>query len=381
MNSATVAVQRPPSTSPIALGDVPILRSSHQRIGELSQRQSTALSHLQRLIEGDPGVALNLFTDVNKKLKGGGRAPAADIPRAVVFMDPDIFIRRIAQAPVLETLANDDQVHGLRRLLGRAHHASRQARTIGRLLGGISGDELLAASLTREALAYVEALSELPGSSFDPGALRGLLPAPLDGHDVERVSNCCIDLAARFATATDAAWDEAMLDPILEEVADLTRQSPEDVASAVKSATVDAARDGEQFEIYPAAIYLMSPGPRREHAGSRSQLAKPIAILRGTHPKKRSAAAPQQAPSAMVDPASKGTTNDLDRVLKRLQHAAKNGKSAAKILPFSLQMICEHVDVQLAVLLTCDERSGQLAVRLHHGLRLPDQLIGHSIDP
>lgn len=90
---------------------------------------------------------------------------------------------------------------------------------------------------------------------------------------------------------------------------------------------------------------------------------------------------PIRQPSTKLGPPTQTAVDGLASGLKRLLHGATNGKSAAVILPYALQLICDLIHVQLAVLLMCDKRSGKLAVRLHHGLELPAQLVGHPIDP
>jgi len=296
-------------------------------------------------------------------------------------MGPADLVTRIGHAPILDEEINADQALGLLCLLSRAHHASRQARTIGALAGGVNCDELLAASLTSEALSYVKVLTKLPGSTLDPATLSGFLPGLLDGHEVNRVSSFCIDLAARFAAATDACWDERLLEPMFSEVGEFTRRPPDTVASAMKNATVVAARDGAHFNLYRPAIYLMSPGPRVDVANAPPKKPKAAPKLLKIQTNQASRPVTTQQPRTKPDRTIDPTVDTLDDALKRIAHGGNSRKSATMILRYSLRMICDHIKVQLAVLWICDKRSGQLALRLHHGLKLPSQLIGHPLDP
>ena len=243
-----------------ALPLAPILAASHRQIRELGSRRSTSLSHVQRTVERDPAVALNLFTAVNAHLKRAGRPPVGDIQRAILFMGMAEFPGRLTEAAILEDVVDAKLAKGLTRILCRAHHASRQAHAIGRMTGGLNPDELLAAAITRGSLSYVERIAASNAVRLNTSAFNDFLPAAPADHDARIRADACLDFAARFASVTETEWDDAKLDPLVTEIAQFTGRAPGDVASGLRAATLDAARTGTAFAAYPAALHLMSPG-------------------------------------------------------------------------------------------------------------------------
>lgn len=412
MNSATATAA--PATVRTAESScfAPILEASHQRIRELAGRRSTSLSHLQHAIEADPALALNLFTAVNTMLRNSGHPLVTDIPRAVLFMGITEAIEQFGKSTTLEASVERKQCGPLLRILCRAHHASCQARAIGSIVGGVNSDEILAVSLTSEALDYVAALAARTDSTPSPDAIRSFLPAPPEGADASLVSRLCLDLGSRFALATEACWDEEVLETIYTEIAEFCGRDAAAIARILKLTTVAAARAGGHFDCYPPANHLMSPGIA---PGS----TKPTAVMRGpkadTPPTgavseiaRTTRAATANTPPTAPDPKPKASAvnpdpgavrtasaspapavakkcapapgADLEAALERLVGAVKRGKSAASILPHALQAICDHLGMGLVVFLMRGKSSGTLGIRLHRGLELPEQYLQATID-
>lgn len=66
------------------LSQLPILRNSERALNELRPRASTSLNHVLRVVERDPALAFELFTNVNRHLKQLGKPPATNIRRTIL---------------------------------------------------------------------------------------------------------------------------------------------------------------------------------------------------------------------------------------------------------------------------------------------------------
>lgn len=389
MNSAAVAAEpaRPRTGGGLTLA--PILRTSSARIRELGARRGTSLAHIKDVVEGDPAVALNLFAQVNADLKRAGHAPVGDIPRAILFMGMAELPGRLTRASILEDVVDPALGGELARMLCRAHHASRQARAIGALAGGLNGDELLAASLTREGLPYLERLAAEPASEVNLAAFRNFPPAPPDSHDAGETSTRCLDLAARFADATEQTWDELALDELYVEIGDFTGRDPGDVARSLRRATVAAARAGTNYPSYTPALRLMSPG---EHAGNaKVATTAPVSVATTTAktppppppPAATTRAAKVPQKTAKVRAAATGAppkaTHALTSGLARIARSTAAGDPPAVLLPLALQAICDGTGMGLALLLMRDKTTTDLWLRAHRGFDLPAPLRQQAI--
>jgi len=405
MNSAAAATSPARPASGRSPSYAPILRASHDQIRELGARRSTSLSHIQSAVEGDPAVALNLFARVNAKLKRAGHAPVGDIPRAILFTGMAELPGQMTQSAVLEDTVAPALQANLSTILRRAHHAARQARAIGTLAGGLNGEELLAASLTREGLPYVELLANESDVKLEPAMFSDSLPTVDGGHDATTLSTTCLDLAARFAEATELNWDEEALDELYGEIGHLTGRSTDEISKRLRLATVEAARAGSHFAAYPAATHLMSPGtapkrppqpatspsptdPERPPKRRKSRPANVQPPERQTEdaahtrdaadvrPARTKPAAGRAAIAAAEPPPPANAPAphpDIATGLDELARSAAGGQSGAALLPLALQLICDHCDMKLALLLMKDKSSGHLALRAHRGLEVPEK--------
>lgn len=378
MNSAAAATEPARPRSGRGLQLAPILRASHAQIRELRTRRGTSLTHMRAAVENDPAVALNLFAEVNADLKRAGHAPVGDIARAILFTGIAELPDRISRAGVLEDAVGPGLGEELIRMLCRAHHASRQARAIGALAGGLNGDELLAAALARESLPYLERLAAEPNSQLNLAAFSDFLPATPDSHDAQVTSTKCLDLAARFADATARAWDESALDGLYAEIEEFTGRSAHDVARSLRLATVEAARAGVHYPNYAPALRLMCPGKApRSAAAVRPPPARvqPPATAAAADAApvppaaKKVAAARKVKKAPPTRPAAQQQTqSSLQRSLAKIEHSAASGDSAAVLLPLALQAICDGTDMGRALLLMRDKTSSGLRLRAHRGL-------------
>lgn len=371
MNSAAAAEPASPRNGR-GLQPAPILRASSALIRELGTRRGTSLAHIKSVVESDPAVALNLFAQVNADLKRAGHAPVGDIPRAILFMGMAELPARLTRASILEDDVNPGLGEELTAMLCRAHHASRQARAIGALAGGLNGDELLAASLTREGLPYLERLAAEPGNKLNLTAFHNFLPAPPDSHDARVTSTRCLDLAARFADATGQIWDELALDELYAEIGDFTGRNPHDVARSLRRATIEAARVGTHYASYVPALRLMSPGaagPSVKAIGSAADAAVAVTTSRTPPVKQTAPAAPVAASTDAPDAAA--ARGALNKSLARITRSAASGESAAALLPLALQAICDDAGMGLALLLMRDKTSPDLWLRAHRGIEVP----------
>jgi len=188
---------------------VPILTASHRQLRELAARRSSSLSHYQHAIDVDSAVALNLFVEVNRNLQRAGRPQVSDIQRAILFTGISQLPNMLVQASVFEDTVDSTLRDASLKALSRAHHASRQAQLIGSLRSGLNVDELLAMTLTRESLPYVELLNGQAGLNLNLQAFSSFMPALPEDHDLGPITQRCVDLAAQFADATEQAWNEA----------------------------------------------------------------------------------------------------------------------------------------------------------------------------
>lgn len=356
----------------------PILRTSKQLIEDLARRPSTSIVHLKQATEADPAIALNLFTHVNSMLKRAGRAPVTDISRSLLFRGIQDFIADVGNSTVLEEVVDPHLCGPMIRMLASAHHASRQGYALGRLVGGVNCDEILATSLTTQMLPYLDALNQHQGTPPSSNEIRWLLPGSATDPATSPIFRTCVDLACEYASATDEGWDETILDTIFSRIGELTGREPAKIASAMLHTTIDAARMGAQFGSYAPIPHLMALGlPRKldceQHVPVRQEQA-PAA--------KQPSAGPQPVPMPTTKtsvPAAVEIPN-LDVVLKRLAAAANQGQPVAKLLPYILQATCDQVNVRLAVLLVYDKPKGTLSARLHRGLRLPKAATEYAIN-
>ncbi len=388
MNSAAAAAEPACPRTGRGLQLVPILRASNARIRELGTRRGTSLVHIRQVAEGDPAVALNLFAQANADLKRAGRPPVGDIPRAILFMGMAELPGRISQASILEDVVDPDLGEELTRTLCRAHHASRQARAIGALAGGLNGDELLAAALAREGLPYLERLAREPGSKLDRATFDDFLPAPPDSHDACVTTAKCLDLAARFADATAQNWDELVLDELYTEIEDFTGRSAHDVALSLRRTTVEAARAGAHYPSYAPALNLMSPGDTARRAnGAKTASSRAVTI---DAPPPPPPSPPPVTRVASVTPerttvaetgadARQQTRRALKDSLEKISRSAAAGEPAASLLPLALQAICDVTGMGLALLLMRDRTSPDLWLRAHRGLDVPAPFRQHAI--
>ena len=381
MNSAAAAAETARPRTGRGPKHAPILRASHAQIRELGSRRGTSLAHIRHAVENDPAVALNLFAEVNAKLKRAGHAPVGDIARAILFMGMAELPGRISQASILEDVVDPDLGVELTRMLCRAHHASRQARAIGALAGGLNGDELLAAALTREGLPFLERLALEPGNELNLAAFNNFLPAPPESHDARVTSTKCLDLAARFADATEQNWDELTLDGLYGEIQDFTGRSAHDVARSLRRATVEAARAGVHYPTYAPVLNLMSPGATARNATfakTSPRRPSPPAAAIDKAPAVSPAApalAVAAAPRTKKAPASQAITqrktkSTLKQSLAKIEQSAAAGDTAAVMLPLALHAICDGTGMALALLLMRDKTSSDLWLRAHRGLEI-----------
>jgi hypothetical protein len=376
MNSAAAAAEPASPRAGRGLTLAPILHASSARIRELGARRGTSLAHIKGVVESDPAVALNLFAQVNADLKRAGHSPVGDIPRAILFMGMAELPGRLTRASVLEDVVGPGLGEELTGMLCRAHHASRQARAIGALAGGLNGDELLAASLTREGLPYLERLAAEPGNELNLTAFNNFPPAPPDSHDARVTTMRCLDFAARFADATGQDWDDLALDELYAEIGDFTGRKPDDVARSLRRTTVEAARAGGNYPSYAPALHLMSPGRvARAPEVTRTRPA-PVARKVATPPLPPVKQAETVAPQTTKDrAAAPGAPQDPRRVLHsslaRIARSAAAGETAAALLPLALQAICDATGMRLALLLMRDRTSTDLWLRAHRGLEIP----------
>lgn len=409
MNTAVAAKKTSPPAPALATV-APILAASHKQIRALGALRSTSLNHIQRAVEGDAALALNLFTEVNAKLKQAGRAPVADIQRAILFLGMADLPARLTRGAILEDVVAPDQVEAFTQMLCRAHHAAWQAHAIASLAHGLNANELLSASLAREGLPFVAALADQTDIDLNISAFKNFLPALPDNLDARRLSEKCLAFAGRFADVTARAWDEEALNLLYTELEDATGCDVDTIAKSLGRATVHAARSGSHFRAYPAAIHLMSPGapitpvppaqnmpkrpPKRAAptspaaaAQSSKNTAKPALAKAKAAPKPKAALTPQApvestevTPSkpARAKPATKRTSDAKSKAfagaLNSLEKAVSDGRPAVEIMPLSLQGICAHAGIELAVLLMLDKKTGDLNLRLAEGASLPDAL-------
>lgn len=384
MNSAAAATEPARPRTGRGLTLAPILRASSTQIRELGARRGTSLAHIKDVVESDPAVALNLFAQVNADLKRAGHAPVGDIPRAILFMGMAELPGRLTRASILEDVVDPGLGMELTRMLCRAHHASRQARAIGALTGGLNGDELLAASLTREGLPYLERLAAEPGNEMNLAAFNNFPPAPPDSHDAGETTTRCLDLAARFADATERIWDELALDELYAEIGNFTGRDTGDVARSLRRATVEAARAGPNYPSYTPALRLMSPGESARGAKVTDTTPAPAARVaaKPASPaaKRPATAVPQTANIRAAAPAAPHKAQPaVQNCVDRIARSAAAGDPPAVLLPLALQAICEGTGMGLALLLMRDKTSTDLRLRVHHGLELPAQLKQHAI--
>jgi len=391
MNSAAAAAEPASPRTGRGLQLAPILRTSNARIRELGTRRGTSLAHIRHVAEGDPAVALNLFLQVNADLKRAGRAPVGDIPRAILFMGMAELPARISQASILEDVVDPDLGAELTRTLCRAHHASRQARAIGALAGGLNGDELLAAALAREGLPYLERLAREPGSKLDRATFDDFLPPPPDSHDACVTTAKCLDLAARFADATEQNWDEQVLDELYTEIEDFTGRSAHDVALSLRRTTVEAARAGAHYPSYAPALNLMSPGEAARRAnGAKTGPSRAVTIDAPPPPPPAPPSPPPLARAEIITPARttgpetapdarRQTQRALKDSLGNISRRAAAGDTAAALLPLALQAMCDVTGMGLALLLMRDRTSPDLWLRAHRGLDVPAPFRQHAI--
>lgn len=356
----------------------PVLRASNAQIRELGARRGTSLAHIKSVVEGDPALALNLFAEVNADLRRAGHAPVGDIPRAILFMGMADAPGRLTRASVLEDSVEPDLAGELIRMLCRAHHASRQARTIGALAGGLNGDELLAASLTREGLPYLQRLAAGTGDKLNPAACDAFLPALPDSHDAASTTMKCLDLAARFADITAHTWDAIALDELYLEIGDFTGRDPDHVARSLCRTTVEAARAASHYPSYTPALRLMSPGGTAPATKPATPTPAPVVRVETA---KKPAPAKRKPTRRMATQATAVRTGEtvvaqqapqpVNDVLARIARASAAGESAAALLPLALQGICATTGMRLAVLLMRDKASPELWLRAYRGLELP----------
>ena len=62
--------------------EFPVFRASLRQIAELTDKSSTATTHLTTIVEADPALAFNILLKVNEQLTHSGRDKAGDLPRA-----------------------------------------------------------------------------------------------------------------------------------------------------------------------------------------------------------------------------------------------------------------------------------------------------------
>lgn len=423
MNSKATLVSANDSTT------APVLRSSRDQIVALSTRKASSLAHYKSAIENDPALALNLFVDVNRKLKQAGRPLVADVQRAILFSGMAELPGLLKKAQVLEDMVEPAVLGDLTNSLCLAHHASRQACAISQMHGGLSSSEMLASSLAREGLDFITQLASDTPIKLNTAAFTGLIPPEPENPDHKLATQHCLRLARSFADATQTGWQPGQLESICEEVAELTGTSASLVINKMRSATLEAAREAGHFRNYPPAVSLMLPvdsspkptakpttakpkavtlAPQQESQTTNSaptalQSAKLESIAPGSNSaaraKKPTAAKPTKAagemvaasgsaaPSIKVVPkAAQAQTKsrsvnkpspakkDLDGAIDKLNAAAASGKQAAALIPYVLQTICDFTPPRLTVMLMRGSDPKSLNLRLHRGLNVSQAL-------
>ncbi|MFT4560333.1 MAG: hypothetical protein ACI9BW_000067 [Gammaproteobacteria bacterium] len=276
----TSAARATPSASPV--GDdrslhTPILRISKQLIRDLARRPSTSIVHLKEAAEADPAVTLNLFARVNSMLKRAGHDVVPDVSRAILFLGIQDFITDVETSIALEDVIEPQDCGPMIQMLASAHHASRQGFAMGRLVGGVNCDEIVATTLTTQALAYMDAFNQHQGKPSAATEVRKLLPGTADDPAVSPVFRTCVEVACDYAAATDSSWNDASLNAIFARVGELIRRDPDNVASSMLRTTIDAARMGVHFGSYAPIPHLMAlglptmPGGKQRVANSPSR--------------------------------------------------------------------------------------------------------------
>jgi len=361
----------------------PILKYSQRHVAQLSRRQSTSISHLRRLAIRDPSVAINLFANANALLICGGRAPVTDIGRAISFIGVDDFFSIIANADVLEDDYQSAAYKSKIRILSRAHHASHQACSIARLVGGVNCDQVLAAALTQEALEYVASGDNIDATNITE--LKSLLPSPLRDPDVSPIFRTCVDLGVRFARATEVSWDEKILAPIVDELGQLCRRKPGEIARRLLNTSLETARASDHFGGFSPIVHLIAAGilPSNANASiSKKTPIRPEVIATSTEvplPQSSSKSIAEKGP--VVDNSIPSSKPQFESVINKFT-ASNHGKGdVAALLTALLDITRRQLHMRLAILLTFDRSTGTLRVGLHNGLMLPEDVRNANLDP
>lgn len=366
MTDARAAAESPPDGSQFGRG-LPVLGRSVYALKALEPRPSTAVTHLVTLAAGDPALALLLFARVNPDLERSGRAPAEQLQHAALIVGVPAFIETFARAAAIAEDDPDPRVRALLRIFARGQHAAWQARAWAEYLPEVRAASAEAAVLALHGLEAARALERIGGEAaqgVSPDALAAALPPlarPPDDEDAPGAR--CVALAGALAADVEDQWDNEALAPRYEALAELIRREPHEAERLVKCTAAAAARRGMHFNVRPAAVNLVSPGPWPPDDAAPGDAPPATEDMddageAGEH----GAGTPPEPPAVAAD---------VEAVVEALRTAVRAGRSSTTLLTIALAGLSEECGYRLATFWLLDRRAGTFALKIHRGTPLP----------
>lgn len=270
------------------LSQLPILRNSERALNELRPRASTSLNHVLRVVERDPALAFELFTNVNRHLKQLGKPPATNIRRAILVFGLARYLDHCKSFRTIEQDLSPSLLRPLFHHLGRSYLSACLSQTLARARGGLNPEDAFSFGLARDLDSYAGQLIGAANLTLDVGNATTLLPGLTNPTTIGDPLHWCAETAFKFSSACESAWDESVLSPLFEMVAGNFSAEPTDIRAMLVNTIISAGRETQHFNDFPAARFMMNPGPQLPIAALKFPPARKDRVGENAHKPTRS---------------------------------------------------------------------------------------------